>query len=264
MNRVALHLKQSFQKNESCGRGGVIEPRTPRLEVKRDCPETVTVQGIPSRPTCLAAVDVADAMPPAGSERVAKWIGEITEAWRTGVGHTLQLARMISVARDRMPRGEWAAVWKSGKMPFSKSKGEMLVAIGDRLSWVSVQTFAHLPAGWSILYQLARLDRQAFEQLLKAGAIHPKLTLQEAKSLLADSSSDTRSNKEDAVQRRLRLFRDFIYRNVIDWRPEVRKMVSAELERLLHRINGDVQGGAEHDSQGSLPNCHTCSPETPS
>ena len=91
------------------------------------------------------------------SPALARWIAEIQRVWAQSGTRTLELARVVNVARGRLPYGQWTALWTSGQMPFSKRKAEMLVVVGARLDWMDAQTFAHLPRGWSILYCLARL-----------------------------------------------------------------------------------------------------------
>src|SRR2546430_2306483 len=127
---------------------------------------------------------------------LSDWIGEITRLWGQGGANTLELARMVRLVRSRMPRGEWTALWRSGRLPFSKRKAEMLVAIGERWSWADAQTFAHLPTGWSILYQLAHLERATFEELLRQGVIHPRLKLWQARKLVAQRSEERRVGEE--------------------------------------------------------------------
>ena len=110
------------------------------------------------------AVQTAFARNPASD-----WIAEITEAWARGGTHTLELARLVLTVRRRMCYGEWSQLWKSGEMPFSKRKGEMLVVIGERLGRIDTKTFAHLPTGWSILYWLARLEWETLQKLVEQG-----------------------------------------------------------------------------------------------
>src|SRR6266516_3594442 len=116
-------------------------------------------------------------------DRVFDWDCKITKEWSRGACSTMELARVVSAAMNRLHRGQWTRLWKSGSLPFSKRKGEMLAVIGKNLCRLNAQTFAHLPWGWSILYQLAQLDRKTFEDLVEQGAIHPRLTLQDAQLL---------------------------------------------------------------------------------
>src|SRR2546430_6362101 len=100
----------------------------------------------------------------------------------------------------------------------------MLVAIGERWSWADAQTFAHLPTGWSIVYQLAHLERATFEELLRKGVIHPRLKLWQARKLVAQyqgKSIEVTSSKA-RVRERMRRFEDFVRTTLPDWTPEER------------------------------------------
>ena len=61
---------------------------------------------------------------------VAKWKGAIEKASAKGVHDTLNLARLVRRAHDRLSYGQWELLWRSGK-PFSKRKANMLRVIGE-------------------------------------------------------------------------------------------------------------------------------------
>jgi hypothetical protein len=170
--------------------------------------------------------------------RASDWIGEITRAWSLGGTHTMELARVMVAARNRLRYGEWSELWKSEQMPFAKRKGEMLVVIGDRLGWIDAQYIAHLPASWSVLYWLAKLRAEIFRKLIEEGTIHPKLTLGEAKELVARFNG--RGKKQLAeinVKRWLSKLRDYVERTLSQWRPDDRKRAKKELTGLIEQID---------------------------
>ncbi len=169
-------------------------------------------------------------------------IGEIIAAWSRGSAHTMEMAKVVLAARHRLRYGEWSKLWQSGRMPFSKRKGEMLVVIGERLGWIDAQSFAHLPVGWSVLYWLARLQRGILTRLVEEGVIHPKLTLREARELIAKIRGCSRhaSAKASAVQRRLRGFGGYVERTLDAWSPTDREFARSELSRLIRQISGEV------------------------
>src|SRR5438876_5067028 len=102
---------------------------------------------------------------PEADASVCDWIEEIKQAWAKGPASVLELARLVAAGRNALARGEWSALWKAHKLPFGRSKGAMLLGIWKGLSWANVQTSGHLPAGWNILYELAKLDRATLERL---------------------------------------------------------------------------------------------------
>jgi len=170
-------------------------------------------------------------------EPALDFIAEIVGAWTRGAGHTMDLACVVSAGRRRLRYGEWSKLWQSGRMPFSKRKGEMLVVIGERLDWIDAQIFAHLPIGWSILYQLAQLERAVFEKLLGEAVIHPKLTLREARELAAGFHRREKRSAGINVRRRLRQFSDFVERTLSQWKAEDRKLAKIKLTGLIEQID---------------------------
>lgn len=173
-------------------------------------------------------------------------IGEIIAAWSRGSAHTMEMAKVVLAARHRLRYGEWSKLWQSGRMPFSKRKGEMLVVIGERLGWIDAQTFAHLPVGWSVLYWLARLERKAFKELLRGGIIHPKLTLAESKRLAKNSSDRSKASatQNGNIGRRLQLFTKYVLQHLDSWSSEERRLVARELSQLVQQIS-DTGGSAQ-------------------
>jgi hypothetical protein len=173
---------------------------------------------------------------------VFDWIGEISKLWTRGAAHTLELALLVWEARKRLHDGQWTRLWQSGSLPFSKREAHMLSAIGKSLGWVNAQTFAYLPSGWSILYCLAQLEQETFAQLVKEGTIHPGLSLQKARQLLARLKGESNQHQQRInVKRRLRQFADFVRNTANDWQPEERDLVKIELTRLIEQIGaGDT------------------------
>jgi len=114
----------------------------------------------------------------------------------------------------------------------------MLATIGKKLAWLNGQTFAHLPIGWSILYQLAQLERTVFEKLLGDGDIHPKLTLREAKELVARFNGRRCKKKPGInVKHRLHQFCDFVERTLNQWKPHDRNLTKQILTGLIGQID---------------------------
>jgi len=115
----------------------------------------------------------------------------------------------------------------------------MLAVIGRRLHWVKRQMFANLPVGWSILYELAKLERATFEELVRKGMIHPALKLWEARKFVAQcqgKSVEAYSSKA-RVQERLRRFEDFVRATLPNWTAEERTLGTQRLTRLLEQIS---------------------------
>ena len=124
------------------------------------------------------------------------------------------------------------------EMPLSKSTADRLATVGDRMGWIDSATSLNLPRGWNILYVLAPLDRGTLEQLIEQGFIHPKLTLREAKELVArlrGKPTEARTRKAN-VRRWLRRSAEFVRNTVSDWEPDERELVTEGLTRLIEQI----------------------------
>src|SRR5439155_7604947 len=162
---------------------------------------------------------------------ISEWVVEIKKVWRRGAASTMDLARVVCAVRTQSRYGQWAQLWKSGSLPFSKRKGDVLVAIGRRWGTADEQTYARLPIGWNILYHLARLEPTLFDRLLEEGTIRPAMTLREAKELLArfQGGKSARSQKTKIKEYLRRLARFIASRR--DWQTEERELVIEALTR---------------------------------
>ena len=172
-------------------------------------------------------------------QAVTDWIGEIKKAWARGPASTLELARVVWAARHALPRGEWTALWKARSMPFGRSKGAMLLRIWEGLSWANVQTFGHLPAGWSILYELAKLDRSTLEGLIEEEVVKPTLTLAGAKELAAQlrGKNTNRKPPRTTLRERLRRFENFLRDTLPECPSAEKQLTRATLTRLIEQID---------------------------
>ena len=174
--------------------------------------------------------------PKAGPLSAADWIAEIKRIWARGPASTLELARAVAAAKSPLRHGQWQEIWQG--LPFSRRKADMLAAIGRRLAWVKWQTFADLPAGWSILYELSKLKRAAFEEFVRKGAIHPALKLWEAKQLIAQfRGAPLKTRPARAVLReRLRRFVEYFAAHLAELSAEDIDLAEAQLTRIIEQI----------------------------
>ncbi len=172
------------------------------------------------------------------AEALPEWTSRINSVWARGVTNTLELVRVVCAARRALPRGQWAQLWKSDRMPFAQRKGEMLVAIGKRLDWINPQTFARLPCRWSILYQLSRLEKATLLALIARGTIHPRLTCRAAQELVASFRCQSVATKasRNSLLLRLRKFQAFITENAQTWSPAECELVHASLARCAQAL----------------------------
>jgi hypothetical protein len=191
----------------------------------------------------VARQDVIGALPKADHEpfTLADWIQLIQQAWTRGADRALELGRLLSRARESLPRGSWSRLWQSRELPFSKRKGEMLVVIGQGVGGLNAQNSARLPAAWNTLYYVARLGQTLVEQLIRQGRIHPELSLREAQVLLAEYHLGTqRKTPRSKLEIRIRRLAAFIRAAMGGWSPTEREWVRKQLLVLA----GEIQRSA--------------------
>ncbi len=208
-------------------------------------------------PLCgLRPVTVRNGKRLGGADDVADWMRKIKKVWARGASSTLDLARVVSAAKNRLQRqyGQWTRLWKSEqKMPVSKRTADMLAVIGEQMGELDWQTSANLPRGWNILYQLARLDSQTLEQLIQQGVVHPKLTLSHAKDLVAEfTGKQTAAERRKAsVRERLRRFAEFVRDTVSDWEIQEREFATETLTQLMEEIGVSETAAFKRDRSTS-------------
>jgi hypothetical protein len=83
---------------------------------------------------------------------------------------------------------------------------------------------------------LARLDRQTLELLIQQEFIHPKLTLREAKDLVARLKGIKPNTRKANVRERPRRFAEFVRDTANDWESDERELAMRTLTRLIEEI----------------------------
>jgi len=180
------------------------------------------------------------------------WEKRINHLFARGRASVLDLARVVCSTKSALPRGQWTQLWNSGRLPFSKRKGEMLAVIGRHLGALNAQTFARLPRGWSVLYHLAQFPRPALLNLVQDGNVHPALTLKEAKELLAWFRGRTHPlTRRCNVIQRLRRFLEFVRTTFNDWPLSDQRFVATELRLVADELASAPPQDARPD--GLLP-----------
>ena len=120
----------------------------------------------------------------------------------------------------------------------SKRTGDALLAINAGLGWANVQTFAHLPAGWSIHLELAKLDRTTLERLIEEEEVMPTLTLSKAQALVAQllGKSTKKKTTRTILLEGLRRFENFLLAILPGCSPAEKQLARATLSRLLKKF----------------------------
>jgi hypothetical protein len=167
------------------------------------------------------------------------WVADINRLFAQGRRSTFELASAVFAGKRSALRGEWIRLFRCGRMPFSQTKGKMLARIGQTFGMPTGQTFDRLPYSWSVLAELARLDRETVDDLVHAGAVHPALTVSEAKALVAHvrGQSGSLNSSQCGVGRRLNRLIASLRRALEGCRPEEREFAKASLQTVIEHID---------------------------
>lgn len=143
----------------------------------------------------------------------------------------------VRTTRRQLRHGQWAALFHSGRMPFSKRQADRLGGIA-RLDWLNGTSLSHLPRSWTSLHRLAQLNRSVLERLIEQGTVHPGLTLREVRELVARFNGQPRSVQSAGrgVRQRVERFRKFVLGNCAGWPPGQRQWTRDELLLLAHQL----------------------------
>jgi hypothetical protein len=115
------------------------------------------------------------------SKTRAQWAAEIRAAHTKSVAAILKLGLTLTAAKKALPHGEFLKMIKSD-LPFTATVAQRLMKIATDPKLVDAARAQLLPPAWGTLYELAKLPKGAFEQAASSGAIHPKMTRDDAKA----------------------------------------------------------------------------------
>lgn len=120
---------------------------------------------------------------------VAGWSGRITRRWQQAVQRTvesfLEIGRLLIEAKAAIEHGEFEAMIESD-LPFKPRTARRLMAIARDQRITKRTQESVLPASWTTLYELTKLDDDEFEARLSDGTIRPDLERSEAKAIVQE------------------------------------------------------------------------------
>jgi hypothetical protein len=134
--------------------------------------------------------------------------------------------------------GEWTILFRSNLLPFKKRKADRLVLIGRTFGpeAPNASNWTHLPSSWRTLYHLAQIGLPIVLQLISQGRIHPRLTLRQAKALLAEFRPDAANAHPPSLKQWLARIAGFLRKNAASWTAEERRSARTGLTRMAARL----------------------------
>jgi hypothetical protein len=122
----------------------------------------------------MTALVVPDLILPAVPS-VDDWAERITAEWRRTVEGILEVGQLLIDAKDALPHGEFQSMIRD-RLPFKDSTARYLMQIA-RNPVLSNREYLHaLPASWSTLKDLAKLDPPQLQRMIATGVVSPNMT----------------------------------------------------------------------------------------
>jgi hypothetical protein len=140
------------------------------------------------------------------------------------------------MARRSLAYGQWERLWRT-KGLFCKTKANMLVRIGDVFGKADEHISAHLPCAWNTLHCLAKLGLPLTKDLIAQGRVHPGLTLEQARQLLAEHGLTTPRRPRSEAKLRAARFAAFVRDEAAGWTDEERQFVHNAILPLLELLS---------------------------
>ena len=119
--------------------------------------------------------------------RVA-WVGRINAAWRQSVAAIIETGKLLAAAKRALPPGDFGAMIKSDLLVGPRTvRMLMAVAADQRLR----NHGSGLPSSWRTLYELTRLDDDAFAAAANTGTINAEMQRKDVAAFLNGRRDDT-------------------------------------------------------------------------
>ena len=124
-----------------------------------------------------APPDQASRVPPGTAERppdtVESFAAEIRKDWQKTPATILAVARKCAARAPDLDSEQRNKLFKNKLMPFGRSTFAKLVGLAGNAALYESDRCQHLPANWTILYELRDCAPEELDRAVKEGALNP-------------------------------------------------------------------------------------------
>jgi hypothetical protein len=110
------------------------------------------------------------------------FVKKITASWQRGIESFVNTGKELIEAKKALPHGTFEKMIAT-ELPFDRNTAERLMIIAEHPVISKGAMLPLLPARWSTLYELTKLDDDTLLAKIEDGTITPKLTHKEAVAL---------------------------------------------------------------------------------
>lgn len=129
----------------------------------------------------------------------ADWVRRIKGEWRKTFESVLETGRLISAAKDALDHGEFGTMIES-ELPFGKGTAQRLMKISADERLANPAHAPLLPPSWMALYELTKLDDEAFSARVDDGTINAGMQRKDISVVVKKAARKTREIELAAKQ----------------------------------------------------------------
>jgi hypothetical protein len=128
------------------------------------------------------------------AETVESFAAEIRKDWHKTSTTILEVARKCAAKAPRLDSEQQKNLFKNKLMPFGRTTFAKLVSLASNAALYDPARRQHLPANWTILYELRDCSPEEMDRAIKQGALKPECRRKDIIAWL----------KQNCAQRKLR------------------------------------------------------------
>jgi hypothetical protein len=119
----------------------------------------------------------------AHGKSIDQLVDGINQNWRGMVSSIVKVGQLVRELRAQTDHGEWALT-VAERLPFGERTALQLIAIASHPVLADPKRASDLPAKWSLLAELSRLDAPVLEKAIRTGAISARTGRDDIRALI--------------------------------------------------------------------------------
>jgi hypothetical protein len=110
---------------------------------------------------------------------LATWAARIRPYLEGAVEQIVAAGRELLAAKDGLPHGQFGDLLE--QVGLNRRTAQRFMAIARHPLLSDATHGSHLPAAWTTLFELSRVEPEELEEAIEAGSVHPAMSTAEAK-----------------------------------------------------------------------------------
>jgi hypothetical protein len=121
---------------------------------------------------------------------LVRWAARIRERWQASVTAIIAVGTDLLAAKDELDHGQWERMFRGHRdavanpVPFTSRMARKLMQIARHPVLSESEHCSDLPASWTTLHELSKVDEATLRQALADGRVHAGMELKDVAALL--------------------------------------------------------------------------------